>query len=159
MAGFHTPYSARGVLVNYANVDITEGKSDDVYLTISRNSPRISTRVGGDGRYSTALSPDRGVTVVLSFFPESNSAKIMAAVYEALVASDTLGAIRLDITDPSGSINLIADEAALSEEGGRSYGGDSGTVDYTFIVPEAALFPLEGDAALSFSQAREALSI
>lgn len=157
---FHDAYSPREVLIIYG-VDISEGKSDDAFITISRNSERVTTRAGNDGRYSATLSADRGGTVTLSYFPESNSAKLLQGIYTALQQSNTLGDLPLVIIDPSGTLVVAAAEATLSSTGDMTLGTDTGTIDFVFTAPELITAPadLPDEVQDLLNQARDALGI
>ena len=156
---FHSTYSARNVTVVYAGANLSEGRPEDVYITISENSPRASFRKGLDGNTSAALSSDHSVTLTLSFYPESTTAKVLSGIYYGLkelerTGTALLGAYPLVINDPSGAASLlVADEAVLMEKGDSSFGADSGTVDFTFYIEDArqAVLPAELEAIVNAS--------
>lgn len=161
---FLSTYSPRNVLVNYAAAILDSGRSDDVWITISQNAPRASFRKGNSGDTSAALSADHSVTVTLSFYPESQSAKALTGIYNGLKAAErsgnpVLGAYPLVISDPSGATLLLAKEAVLMNSGDISLGSDTGTVDFEFFVEDALQLPLEGDLAEEVNSSLDELGI
>lgn len=156
----HAAYASRSVTINYSGVLFETGKGDDVWLNVSRSAPRASFRAGADGNHSASISPDRSGTVVLSYFAESNSAKIMQAIYSGLQADgDTLGAVPLAVTDPSGSIIFGADQAVLSEVGDAGYSTDTPVIDFTFFVPDLTVITLPADLAAEVNSALSTLGV
>lgn len=161
---FHATFSAKQVLVNYAGVDMSEGRPDDVFITISETSPRASFRKGVDGNTSAALSSDHSAQVTLSFFPESTNAKLMTSTYYALREaqkgdSPVLGAFPLGVVDPSGSIAVGALEAVLESMADRSIGNDTGTIDFVFYVENLVGTALPSDLASDAANLGSALGI
>lgn len=161
---FHETYSAKSVVINYAGAVLTKGRPEDAFISIAQGAPRANFRKGLDGNTSAALSADNSVTVTLSFFPESNSAKILSGLYYGLKLSHDqgkpiLGALPLGITDPSGTIFLIAEEAVLVNMSDLSLGEDTGTIDFEFYVENAIATPLSGELADKLSSALTELGI
>lgn len=155
---FHETFSAKNVVVNYAATDVSQGRPEDAFISISQGAPRASFRKGLDGNTSAALSADNSVTVTLSLFPESNSAKILTGLYYGLKQSlrqgeAVLGALPLIIADPSGTIFLVANETVLMNIGDLSLGEDTGTIDFEFYVEDALAAPLTGELADLLSNA------
>lgn len=147
---FHETYSAKNVVSNFSGIDVSKGRPDDAFVTISQGSPRVNMRKGLDGNTSAALSADNSVTVTLSYFPESNAAKVLVALYYGLKQSHDagkpiLGALPLGLADPSGTIFLIAKEAVLVNIGDLSLSEDTGTLDFEFYVEDAIATPLTGE--------------
>lgn len=161
---FHAPYSAKQVTVNYAAGDFSEGRPDDVFITISESAPRATFRKGVDGNTSAALSSDHSSQVTLSFFPESDSAKLLSNIYYALRSSQrgdspTLGAYNLVVLDPSGSIIIEAEEAVLESMSDRSLGNDTGTIDFVFYVETLLGGSLPADLAQEANKVLGALGV
>lgn len=155
----HSPYSPRKVIITYANVDISSGKSDDAFLTVSRNSPRISNRAGLNGTHSIASSADLSGTITLSLFPESDVAKILQVIYNGLITADVVETVvPLDIVDASGVAIILAPQAILQNVGDLTFGADTGTVDFEFFVPDLLTLALPADLAGQLADARQALS-
>jgi len=149
---FHETYSAKNVVSNFSGIDVSQGRPDDAFITISQGSPRVNMRKGLDGNTSSALTADNSVTVTLSYFPESNAAKVLTALYYGLKASNDagkpiLGALPLGLSDPSGTVFLIAQEAVMVNIGDLSLGEDTGTMDFEFYVEDALITPLTGELA------------
>lgn len=141
MSGFHSNYNPRNVIINYATVTFNSGFSEDVYFSISENSPRLSVRTGNSGDSSPAISADRSAIVTLTFMPQSLSAKILTSIYYGLRESDStdtnfLGAAPMVIQDPSGSVFIVCKEAVLQSMSEQSLGADTGTVSFEFFVQE-----------------------
>lgn len=161
---FHETFSAKNVVVNYSGVDLSQGRPEDAFLTISQGAPRANFRKGVDGNTSAALSADNSVTVTLSLFPESNAAKVLTGIYYGLKLSHdqgqpVLGALPLGIVDPSGTIFLVAQEAVLVNMGDLSLGEDTGTMDFEFYVEDAIAVPLTGEIAGKLSGALSTLGV
>lgn len=161
---FHETFSAKSVVVNYSGVDLSQGRPEDAFLTISQGAPRANFRKGVDGNTSASLAADNSVTVTLSLFPESNSAKVLTGLYYGLKLSHDagkpiLGALPLGIADPSGTIFLIAKEAVLVNMGDLSLGEDTGTLDFEFYVEDAIAVPLTGEIATKLAGALSAIGV
>jgi hypothetical protein len=159
---FHTPYASVATTINYAGVILETGKGDDVWLNVSYNSPRASFRKGADGNTSASISPDRSGTVTLTYFAESNSAKILQGIYTGLQELDglaVLGAVPLAVSDPSGAIIFGAKEAVLMEIGDAGYSSDTPTVDYTFYVEDLTVVNLPPELAAQVDAAVNTLSV
>lgn len=157
---FLPTYSARNVLVNYAGAILDGGRPEDTFVTITENAPRASFRKGNSGDTSAALSADHSVTVVLTFFTESQAAKILSGIYSGLksaekAGSPVLGSYPMVISDPSGSTLLVAKDTVLMNKTEVGLGADSGTVSFEFFVDDATQLPLPDDLAAS---AKDALS-
>lgn len=158
----HTPYASVATTINYAGVILETGKGDDVWLNVSRNSPRASFRAGADGNHSASISPDRSGTVTLTYFAESNSAKILQGIYSGLQELDgiaVLGAVPLAITDPSGAIILGADQAVFTSIGDAGFSSDTPTLDFEFFVPDLYTVGLPPELAAQVDAAVGQLSI
>jgi hypothetical protein len=159
MAGTHSAYSARKVIISWANVDISAGKADDAFLTVSRSTPRTSTRAGLDGTHSLAVSPDLSGTITISLFPESDTAKVLQSLYTGMAAAGIAGDILpLDIVDESGAVVVLAPQAILQNMGDLTFGGDTGTVDFEFFVPDLLTIGLPDDLAGQLADARSGLN-
>ena len=135
-------YSPRNVLVNYAGVLLNSGRPEDVFITITENAPRASFRKGLSGDTSSALSPDHSATITLSFYPESNTAKVLSLIYFGLknaeaAGTPVLGAVPLVITEPAGSTLMVCPQAVLMNKTETSLGADTGTVSFEFFVEHA----------------------
>jgi hypothetical protein len=155
---FHETFSAKNVVINYAATDISTGRPEDAFITISQGAPRAAFRKGLDGNTSASLSADNSVTVTLSLFPESNSAKILTGLYYAFKQAlrqgeAVLGALPLIVADPSGTIFLVAKETVLMNLGDLSLSEDTGTIDFEFYVEDALASPLTGELADILSNA------
>ena len=139
MSGFHSTYAARDVNIVYAGVDLSNGKGEDVYLTIERSGGRVTFTEGADGRTAPSINPTQSGNITLTLFPTSQAGKMLTAMYEALIVSDAgdtpkLGALPLTILDPSGATFVIAEEAVFMEIGSNSLGLAAGSRDYKFYV-------------------------
>lgn len=162
---FHTTYSAKHVITNYAGVDLSEGRPEDVFLTITESAPRASFRKGVDGNTAPSLSTDHSATVTLTFFPQSNNGKLMTALYYSLKQAakgdePVLGAFPLVISDPSGSILIAAPEAVLMNKGDNSFGNNTGEVSFEFYVEDVFGISLpEGELADTLNNALGDLGI
>lgn len=162
---FHSTYSAKNVLINYSGRDLSDGRPDgQAFVTISQGAPRASFRKGVDGNTAASLSADNSVTITLSLFPESDNAKILGAIYYGLkqahdAGKPVLGALPLGLSDPAGTIFLIAKEAVLMNIGDLSLSEDTGTIDFEFYVENAIATPLEGDLAEDLNGALKELSV
>ena len=155
----HDAYSPREVIISYGNIDISAGKADDAFLTVSRSNPRTSTRPGLDGRHSLAVSPDTSGTVTVSLFPESDTAKVLQSVYTGLSTAGIAGDIvPLDIVDSSGAVIILAPQAILQNMGDLTFGADTGTIDFEFFVPDLLTLALPDDLAGQLAEARSALN-
>lgn len=161
---FHATYSARNVVTNYSGLDISEGRPEDVFITIAENSDRASFRKGIDGHTSSALSSDNSYIVTLSYFPESATAKILTGIYSALKLAQTtdaatLGAVPLGIADPSGGTIFAASEAVMQSRGDTSLGEDTGTIDFVFYVESGAITALPEDLAKAVAEGLDGLGL
>lgn len=139
---FLSTYSPRNVIVNYAGTNFNSGRVDDVFVNIAEGSPRISTRKGNSGDTSVALSSDHSAIVTLSFYPESQSGKIMTGLYYGLKNAESvgkviLGSVPLSIIDPSGGVYLTCAEAVLMNKTDTTLGADTGTISFEFYVEQA----------------------
>lgn len=139
---FLSTYSPRNVVVNYAGALFNSGRTDDVFVSITEGAERISTRKGLSGDTSVALSSDHSCTVSLTFYPESQSGKIMTGLYHGLKKAErdgnvVLGAAPLVIVDPSGSVFLTCNEAVIQSKSDTTLGADTATVTFDFYVESA----------------------
>lgn len=161
---FHPTYSSRRVVINYAGVNLSDGKAEDAFLTIAHNTPRASYRKGADGNTSAALSSDMSLTVTISMFPESSAAKALGIAYYGLREAErqgagVLGAVPLGIVDEAGTTILTTTEAVLTNVGDLSLGQDTGTIDFEFYVENAILSPAPAEVADLAASALDALSV
>ena len=164
MAKFLQPYSARNVSVIWGPINLAGGRADEAFATITRNAPRASTRAGFSGDISVSLSTDHSYNVTLSFFPESDSAKVLNGVFQALAAAERAGqpltgAMPLVITDPTGLNTLVCREAMMLEHSDIEYAENTGVIIFTFMVAEAVQGPLPQDVAQIVSNAVKGLGL
>lgn len=162
--GFHTPFCARNVTIEYALLDISSGLAEDAFFSISENAPRLATRAGVNGKHAASLSSDLSVTVEITLFPESDAAKVLTAAYMALKESsrtgvNVLGAVPLTVKDASGVVWLEALEATMMSYSGMTLGADTGTVTFTFFVPDAAVLTLPSDLATQLNNVKTNLGV
>lgn len=87
---FLQTYSRRGVSTVYAGKDLSEGRPDDVFITIEQNAERVSFRKGFSGDTSSSLSSDHSLKVTLTYFPESRTAKFLTNFYNIISQSEVL---------------------------------------------------------------------
>lgn len=143
---FHKTYSARGTVVNYAGMDLTPGKSDGEYLTISYVSDRVNIREGMDGNASIAVLPTHSVTVTYTLFPESESAQLLQAFDGLLRNAERTGnpfAGDLPFAVAADAGVLIATPSAvLQSVGDQSLGENTGTIDFVFYCQDARIIQL-----------------
>lgn len=161
---FHATYSPKNFVVNYAGIDLSEGRPEDTFISISQSAPRAGMRKGLDGNTSTALSSDHSVTLTLSFYPESETAKKLAALYHSLRFAEmtgdvTLGAAPLVLSENSGATFLSAPETVLVNMGDQSFGADTGTIDFEFYVETAAQMTLPSNIAAEVTRAFDGFGI
>lgn len=156
---FHATYSAREVLITYLGVDLSEGKADDTFMTVSDNSPRTTMTKGADGNTAVSLSPDRSGTVTLTLFTTSDTCKRLTATYEILRSSGLLGAAPLTVTDPSGATLVVAAQAVLTERGENSLGLGENTRDFTFYCETMFDIALDEDIAKEVNDTLKGASI
>lgn len=161
---FHNTYSAKNFVVNYAGIDLSEGRPEDGFISISQNTPRAAMRKGLDGNTAASLSSDHSVNLTLSFFPESETAKKLAALYHSLRLAEmtgdvTLGAAPLVLSENSGATFLSAPETVLVNMGDQSFGADTGTVDFEFYVETAAQITLPANIAADVTKAFDGFGV
>ena len=161
---FLTPYSARNVTISYAGIPLNQGRPEDVFFTVAENAQRMTPRKGLSGDTSVSLSSDHSTLVTLSFFPESDAAKVLTAIYYSLKEAEragtpALGAAPLMVSDPSGITLLASPQAALQNKTETSFGADTGTISFEFYVEEALIKPLPADIAGQISAAKAALGV
>lgn len=161
---FFNTYSMRAVLIEYATLDLTDGKPEDGFLTVTQNAPRATFRKGGNGNTSVSLSADHSVRVTLSLFPESPAAIKLRNFYSGLKLAERtenpiLAALPLVISDPSGAYGMIALEAALESVGDVGLGADTGTLDFVFYVEDAYESKLAGELGEEVSKALSSIGI
>ena len=85
-----------------------EGVSEGTYVTVVRNSPVTSAKVGADGSVQRTFSPDRTGTITLTLQQNSPTNRYLARIYNA---QDLRGEpIYGDFTvlEPAGSFLCIA---------------------------------------------------
>ena len=86
---FLQTYSRRGVSTVWAGKNLSEGRPDDVFITIEQNAERVGFRKGFSGDTASSLSSDHSLKVTLTFFPESQSAKFLTQFYNVASRSET----------------------------------------------------------------------
>lgn len=150
--GFHKTFSSRDVVINYAGMDITGGKGETNFLTISRNAERVNIRQGLDGKASIAVKSDHTITVTYTVFPETQTAETLMGIDEALRNAERSGVIisgelPFTVTDPSGVILLAATNAVLIGYGDQSFGENTGEVEFTFHLQDVVKLNLNLDIA------------
>lgn len=141
---FHKTYSARSVNVIFGGIDISSGKNDGEYVSISWNEDRVNIREGMDGNASISVTPNHSATVTYTLFPESQSAKKLIALDFTLReiernGGNYAGVVPLTISDKSGTILLFAPSAVLTKSGDVGLGEDTGTQEFTFYVHNARI--------------------
>lgn len=141
---FHKTYSARNVNVVFAGLDLSSGKNDGEFITVSWNEDRVNVREGMDGNASLSVLPNHSATVTYTLFPESQSAKKLTAFDFTLReiernGGNYAGVLPLTISDKSGTILLFAPSAILMKTGDVGLGEDSGTQEFTFYVHNARI--------------------
>jgi hypothetical protein len=147
---FHSPYTARNVIISYAGQELSGGIPEDAFLTITPNAPRASFRKGLSGNTSASISSDTSYNIVLSLYPESQSATILQTFYGLLRAGELagfpiLGAGPLMIQDESNLPFFGAPQTVLMNVGESSYGADTGTIDFEFYVESGLVLTASTD--------------
>lgn len=157
---FHNTYSAKAVVINYCGVDLSEGKGEDVFLTIKHNNPRMVFTEGADGNVAPSINPIQSMRFTLTLFNTSKACQLLTNIYQALRVSDnsaspTNVALPLGITDPSGATTVLAAQCVLEEIGDNTLGMGANTRDFTFYTPHGVEIGLDSDG---IKAAKDAIS-
>ena len=120
---FLQTYSRRAVQTVWAGQDLSNGRPDDVFITIEQNAERVGFRKGFSGDTASSLSSDHSLKVTLTFFPESEAAKRLTAFYNVTSQAERT----LSLQGVAGAIDAAT--AGLSALG------------FTAVVANGILFP------------------
>ena len=120
---FLQTYSSRAVQTVWAGQDISNGRPDDVFITIEQNAERVGFRKGFSGDTASSLSSDHSLKVTLTFFPESEAAKRLTAFYNVTSQAErSLGLLGSAGASANAMVSLIS-------------------LGFTAVVANGVLFP------------------
>lgn len=149
---FHSKtYAPRSVVINFSGVDLSDGKVDGDFLTITPNSDRTVAQKGADGNSALTLLPDHSCNIDITYFMSSNSATKLIAMDSALREAERNGQLfsgdlPLVISDGAGIELFTAESAVFQGVSDRSFGMDgSPQITVTFYCEDARTIPVSSE--------------
>ena len=128
-------FEAASIIANWNDIDLSQGLAFDTYLEVTPNAPRITQKIGNDGKASLSKMADRSATIKMTFVQNSETNQKIAAVYAAM---SKIGAeipvSPFTIIDKTGnSAHFVALNATLTEVPGHTFGSDMGEKTWTWV--------------------------
>ncbi len=105
-------YSPKDVLVTWAGIPIT-GYAEDSFLRMKRNSDVNGYTVGTAGDVALTTIADATGEIEIELMQTAPSNSLISAIYVAQTLSGDITVLPITITDPSGSVIAIANNAYI----------------------------------------------
>lgn len=128
-------YESAAVDIEWNGEDLSTGWAEDVFITITPNSERVTYKSGADGKYTFSKMANKGATIVMEFTDVADVNKMigkLSAIQDAIGAAIPIAPFTL--VDRTGdSVHFAALNAVLTEVPEITFGNASQTRSWTWV--------------------------
>ena len=130
-------YNPKEVYITLGRHLVT-GLAEDSFVTITRNSDGVTTKVGCDGEVVRSISPDGTYSVALSLLQTSPTNSYLQRMADK-DRSDGSGMFPILIKDMRGGLVFSASDAWATKPADRQYGRESQSRGWTLMTGDGKL--------------------